>query len=117
MAVTATARKDALGDDSARSRPAKAREVIPSRGLSTVSIVVTNQTAVLCDRADFPAAENMAARVLERSPGLTAEVRRSSADWEGEPFASIVFSIDYGRYIVDWRVHQRWSNWRLRPRA
>jgi hypothetical protein len=69
--------------------------------------VITNQTAVLRERADFPAAKNVAARVLKKSPGLTAEVRRSPADWKGEPFASIVFSIDYGSYLVDWRVHKK----------
>jgi hypothetical protein len=69
--------------------------------------VITNQTAALRIRSDFSAAEDLAAKVLAKSPGLRAEVHCSPAGWSGKPFASIVFSIDYGPYWVDWRVHRK----------
>lgn len=69
--------------------------------------VITNQTAALRHRADFSAAEDLAAKVREQSPGLSAKVHRSPTGWPGTPFASIVFSIDYSPHWVDWQAHRK----------
>lgn len=65
-----------------------------------------NQTAEVRSPSDYAHAAELARRVVEKSPGLQAEVIRSPGG-VAPAFASIVFSTDYGSYVIDWRIHRR----------
>ena len=69
--------------------------------------MVVNQTAELRYASDFLRADELANTVIERSPGLRPSIVTAPAvDGRPPEFASIIFSIDYGDRLIDWRIHQ-----------